>query len=244
MKKIFEGAISCKAILENKERKCFCLYMDKNKKTKDFSYIERLAKQRKCPIEKVEREKIDTLCTSKGHGGICLEASLKEKKSLNCLRPQGYIAYIDGVEDPYNLGSVIRTLYASGCNALILPDRDWSFAESTILKASAGTYEKLSIYWSKSDEEFISLLNKNKIPLILAHRKFSISLDSYTFPNNFCLAIGGALRGISSKLQKAAQQNVHIEYGRDFRNALDTPSAVAVFSFFIAHQRKDKGYEN
>ena len=82
-----------------------------------------------------------------------------------------FFCYIDGVEDPYNLGSISRTLYASGCDAMILPKRDWSFAEQTILKASAGAYEKLPIYFVDADEELVNYCKKNNLPILLCPQK-------------------------------------------------------------------------
>jgi 23S rRNA (guanosine2251-2'-O)-methyltransferase len=54
----------------------------------------------------------------------------------------------------------------------------------------------------------------------------------------FCLAIGGALRGLNANITSYSRQNIMIEYGRDFRNALDTPAACAVFGFEILRQHK------
>lgn len=244
MEKIFEGSISCKALLENQERECIGLYINKKKKTKDFQYIRYLAHTRNIPIYEVERETIDSMSQGKTHGGILLNAMVKEKHFLTTDTPlSGYCAYIDGLEDPYNLGSVLRTLYASGCNTLLLPERDWSMSEQIILKASAGAYEKLPILWIQDDDTLIESLQAQNMPLILANRKDSMPLDTYIFPKDFCIGIGGALRGIRAKIQNAASQNLHIQYGRDFKNALDTASAVAVFAFTICAQQQRTGEE-
>ena len=146
---------------------------------------------------------------------------------------------MDGVEDPYNLGSLCRSLYASGVDGLILPERDWSEAEVTILKASAGAYEKLAIYWIRDEDELISFLNEKHIPLYCAYRACAKSIYDLQFPEDVCVAIGGALRGLSAKILKHADQNIVIPYGRDFRNALDTPSASAVIGFEILRQRSE-----
>ncbi len=291
MEKIFEGSISCKALLENQERECIGLYINKKKKTKDFQYIRYLAHTRNIPIYEVERETIDSMSQGKTHGGILLKAMVKEKHFLTKDTPlSGYCAYIDGLEDPYNLGSVLRTLYASGCKTLLLPERDWSMSEQIILKASAGAYEKLPILWIQDDDTLIESLQAQNMPLILANRKDSMPLDTYIFPSagayeklpilwiqdddtlieslqaqnmplilanrkdsmpldtyifpkDFCIGIGGALRGIRAKTQNAASQNLHIQYGRDFKNALDTASAVAVFAFTICAQQQRTGEE-
>lgn len=240
MEKIFEGAISCKALLEAGSRDCKKLYIDKKKNTKDTRYLAKLAKSKGCEVIFSSRDEINELATGKTHGGILLLAEEKHIPQLVQANVHGFLCYIDGVEDPYNLGSISRTLYASGCDAMILPKRDWSFAEQTILKASAGAYEKLPIYFVDSDEELVDYCKKNKLPILCAHRKDAVGLYDYHFESDFCLCLGGALRGLSSTITSASKQNIVVEYGRDFRNALDSASAAAVFSFEILRQKKVK----
>lgn len=239
MKNLFEGAISCKAILEARNRKCHILYVDRNKRTKDFSYIIHLAKKENCEVKFLDRSEIDEMATGKSHGGMLL--SCEDRVFSNLEKPiKGYFAYLDGLEDPYNLGSICRTLYASGASALVLPKRSWKEAEPVILRASAGAYEKLDIYFIEKEEDLISYLQKQDIPLYCAHRKDAKGIYEMEYPETFCLAIGGAMRGLSSVITKNSTQNVVIEYGREYRNALDSASAVAVFSFEILRQKKER----
>ena len=243
MKKIFEGTISCKSIIEENKRSIQMLYVDEKKNTKDFSYIVRNAHKNNIPVVKCNREKLDEISQSTKHGGMLLEALDRNIPSLAMYgKVKGMIAYIDGLVDPYNLGSICRTLYASGCNLLVLPRRDWSQAEKVILRASAGAYEKMDIAMIDDEMELIHYLKKHHIHLICAHRKDAISLKKYQFPSNCCIAVGGALRGLNSKITSNSDQNVYIEYGRDYRNALDTASAVAIFSFAYTYQ--EDTYEN
>lgn len=237
MKILFEGAISCKAVLESKHRKCECLYVDKKKRTKDLHYTIRLAEQRQCPLRYCSREEMNRMAGHDKHGGILLEAQSVVFSDFKA--GKGFITYINGVEDPYHLGSICRTLYASGCSSLILPDRDWSGAEKTIVKASAGAFEKLPIYQVSNDKELIVALQAHDIPLVCAHRSHAKRLYEYSFASTFCLAIGGALRGLSAVILQASIQNVYIEYGADFKNALDTPSATAIMAFEILRQRME-----
>ena len=235
---VFEGAISCKAIIESNHRQCDCLYVDRKKRSKDFSYIISLAKKKGIKVTICDREFIDDISQSTKHGGMILTAGVYNKKNLTD-KIDGFLCYVDGIEDPYNLGSICRTLYASGCSALILPDRDWSMSESVIMKASAGAYERMDIYWIHTEDELISYLKKYNIPLYCASRKNAKGLYEIHFEKNFCMAIGGSFRGLSSMIESNSKQNVVIEYGREFRNALDAASAVSVISFEILRQRKN-----
>ena len=237
MKYLYEGTISCKSILEENKREIYRLIVDSNKRTKDFSYIIHLAKKKGIKVEFKTREEMDAISNSKSHGGMLLEAdALIHTPLTSNVELKGFNVYVNGVEDPYNLGSICRTLYASGCKTLILPDRDWSFAQSTILKASAGAYEKMNIYTIHEDVQLVEYLKEKKLPLISANRKDAIGLYEYTFPKDFVLALGGSYRGLSSTIIQGTNQSVVIEYGQDFRNALDAPSAIAVLAFEVLRQ--------
>ncbi len=238
MEQLFEGTISTKSILEAEKREALHLYIDRNKRTKDISYIIRLAKKKHIPVSFHERDELNTISESNKHGGVILRCKPRHAQNTLMLC-EGLSVYINGVEDPYNLGSVCRSLYAAGCKQLILPKRDWSSAEPTILKASAGAYEKIQIAMIDTDQSLVEFVQENHIPLYCAHRKNAISLYTMDFPETCVIAIGGALRGLSSVIEKASNQNIYIEYGTDFRNALDTPSAASVFAFEYLRQRKD-----
>ena len=78
MEKIFEGAISCKALLEAGSRDCKKLYIDKKKNTKDTRYLAKIAKSRGCEVVFCSRDEINELATGKTHGGILLLAEEKQ----------------------------------------------------------------------------------------------------------------------------------------------------------------------
>ena len=236
---IFEGQISAKALMESKQRKIKTLIIQKDKRSKDIGYLKALAAKEQIVVKAWPREQIDALANSKSHGGILIEAYPRTHHPLPAQKLTGYLCMIDGVEDPYNLGSIARTLYASGCKALILKQRDWSYAEPTILKASAGAFERIPIYWIEKEEELVNYLKTHHIPLVIAHRDQAKSVYDFAFPETFCLAIGGALRGLKATLIENSDQNLVLDYGREFRYALDTASVCSAISFEIVRQRRN-----
>ena len=83
MEKIFEGAISCKALLEAGTRKCTALYIDQKKNTKDTRYLVHLAKQRNVRVIFCTREKISEMAQGKTHGGVLLKAHEKQISDIS-----------------------------------------------------------------------------------------------------------------------------------------------------------------
>ncbi|MCF0246767.1 MAG: RNA methyltransferase [Ileibacterium sp.] len=232
----FKGSISVKAVLENDRRESEILYVDGKKRTRDFAYIIAQAKKRKVPVVICDKAKLNELADGPC-AGILLMAKPREIESLDEKMPfEGFAAFVDGVEDPYNLGSIARSLYAAGCSLLILPRRNWDYSEPTIVKASAGAWEKLDIAMLEDVKVLARWKNNTHLTMVCAERKDAVSLFEYDFPVNTLEVIGGSRRGIHADLLEQSDANVYIPYGRDFKNALDAPSAAAVMAFAYTRQ--------
>lgn len=234
---VFTGAISCKSVLENHHREARQLYVDQAKRSRDFAYIIAVARQKQVPVETLRRDTFRERFPNAG--GIALEASSRHFPDLTQVEAfYGLIVYVSGIEDPYNLGSTVRSLYAAGASLLILPRRDWSSAEPVLQKASAGAWDKMTICMIDEDQQLKDWASRCHLPLVCAARDNAVSLFDFTYPQSCVLVIGGALRGISRTLLEGTR-HVYIPYGREFRNALDTPSAAAVMAFAWTRQQID-----
>ena len=88
--------------------------------------------------------------------------------------------------------------------------------------------------------EFLKEAKKKGFEIIAAERKNAVSLFETDLTSPLLLAVGGEKRGLSKKVSDEVTKNVFIPYGSDFRNALGTAAATAVFAFEILRQRKSK----
>lgn len=227
----FIGTVSVKAVLENRKRKASELIVDPKKRSRDIAYCIAIAKQADVPVHFSDsasmREEF-----GKGHGGIVLVAEENLLPDLESTgNPEGFIAYISGVEDPFNMGSVCRTLYAAGVSLMIIQNRSWSGSQNVLMRSSAGAWDRMNICTISTEDELIAWCRKHHLPIYCAFRNKAENIFSVNFPENFVMVIGGAMRGISAHVLENADQNIFIPYGREFRNALDTPSAAAVIAF-------------
>lgn len=228
---IAAGTISVKAILEEGKRSAEELIVNPKKRSRDIAYLIALAKQAGIPVRFAQAEEMRTLHPN--NGGIIIKA---QNRSIPLLTPdlpgQGLNVYVSGVEDPYNLGSIARTLYAAGASRMIVWQRDWSSAQDILLRASAGAWERLDIVAIDSEAELLDWAQKENLPLVCASRDDqAASLFETQLPDDVLLAIGGAMRGLSASMLEAPGQHVYIPYGRQVRNALDSVGATAVFAF-------------
>lgn len=239
---IVEGNISVKAVLQGNKRKVHKILVDPKKKDKDTAYILHRAKALDVTIVYAEREEIDAIAQGKTHGGILAYCDSRNYQDLTATlkKDKLFLALIEGVEDPFNFGYVLRTLYAAGCDGVIVPPRNWTTAADVVTRASAGASEYIDIYIADDMETTLQLLHDNDVAFLCAQRKDAISLYDYTFPERLCLAIGGEMRGLSKTVMQHSDQNLFIPYRSDFRNAMTAAASTAIFAFEIVRQKEAK----
>lgn len=234
MEHILEGNISVKAAILANKRNVTHLYVDKKKKDKDTDFILRKATALHISITKTSRDVIDDLAQGKTHGGLVALCEDRTYTTLSSFihKPTLFLGLVEGVEDPFNFGYVLRSLYAAGCDAVIIPPRNWTTAAGVVAKASAGASEYMELIIADDMDALLNQLKQEHISLVCGLRSDdAISLYSYTFPKRCCIAIGGELRGLSKVVQNASDQNIFIPYANDFRNAMTAASSTSIIAF-------------
>ena len=110
------------------------------------------AREKKIPVKEVDRQKLDYISGGAVHQGIIAFAAVKEYCSVEdifaCAADRGeapFIIVLDEVEDPHNLGAIIRTAECAGVHGVIVPKRRSAGLSYTVGKASAGAIEYMNV---------------------------------------------------------------------------------------------------
>lgn len=128
------------------------IWIAKKSTHKGIEEVCRLAKKAHIPIQEVERSQIEKRFPKENHQGIY--ASLAEIKYaeveeiLALAEERGeapFVVLLDEIEDPHNLGAIIRNVEAFGAHGIILPKRRSALATATVAKASAGAMSMVKI---------------------------------------------------------------------------------------------------
>lgn len=232
---IIEGAIAVKAALQNKKREIFKVYVDKDKKTKDFNYIRKLIRQNGVEVFECERSYLETILTGKSHGGIGADVSERREDEFD----DSDIFFLDGIEDPFNLGYCLRTLYAMGVKNVLLNKRDYSQMEGQLLKSSAGAYDMINIALCQEPLKMIASLKEKGYYLYGLYRgEQAKDIFDVRFADKALFILGGEKRGISGDLLDLCDDHLYISYGSDFRNALNASAALDVVVTLLRSQRR------
>lgn len=237
-----EGRISVKAAILAGNRTVNAVYVRDDLNDRDTSFIIHRAEERGIPVRRMRAEQIDELAQGKTHGGILADAGERTFQDISaCLENDcPFVVMLEGVEDPFNLGYVIRSLYSAGCTGLILRSRDWSWSENTIVRSSAGAYEYMNVILSDDMAGTVRTLKQHGLYVYAAMRKDAISYFEAEFDRPLLLCIGGEMRGLSSAVLKECDQNIYIPYANDFRAALNAAGASAALGFEVMRQRSSR----
>lgn len=248
---ILEGMTSISALLKSYEkeensndRKIIKILYNEDKIKKhyrEFAFLKKMSELYGFPIETVSADVIEENTIGNTHGGviaICGERTIKELSSED-IAPNGFYFMLEGIEDPYNFGYSLRSLYAAGVDGIILSPRNWMGAAGVVARASAGASELLDMYISEPTEA-IKLFKNNGYTVYCADKPNSVSIYETKMKKPLLVIVGGEKRGNSKAVLENSDRIVHIDYGRDFGAALSAASASTVIAFEVMRQNSDR----
>ena len=146
------------------------IYITKGEKHGSITKIIAQARERKIVTVEVEREKINQMAQTENAQGVIaivppfdyceVEDILNEAKSK---KEKAFILILDGIEDPHNLGSIIRTAETAGVHGIIIPKRRAAAVNSTVVKTSAGATSFMKVARVNNINETIKYLKENDV---------------------------------------------------------------------------------
>lgn len=146
------------------------IFILKGEKHGSINKIISIAKERKIVIVEVERTKLNQMAMSDNHQGVIAIVPpfdyCEVEDILNFAKEKSekpFILILDGIEDPHNLGSIIRTAETAGVHGIIIPKRRAATVNSTVHKVSAGAAEYVKIARVNNLNETIKFLKENDI---------------------------------------------------------------------------------
>ena len=239
---ILEGIPSVQAVLESNSREILRIFiLNKKQYDRELAQLRRRAQAQQVAVEVVPEERIREFSKGQRHGGIIALVGERRFCRLDALLPEHqlpFIVMLDGIEDPYNLGYAIRSLYAAGVDSLVLRPRNWRTATTTIVRASAGSSERLPIAIAQSPVEAARFFRSEGVRIMTtAKDKDAESLYEVDLTVPILLIIGGERRGITRSLREQTDVMVQIPYGREFARSMGTVAATSVIAFEVMRQR-------
>jgi len=174
-----------------------------------------LAKTKKIEIIYHEKKALSRISkNAKQDQGVCVDIIAKTYKSTNELKNMNAFKLIalDGIQNPQNLGMIIRSCAAGFVDGIILPTKSSAKISPLVVKASAGTLFKLPIYYCNNLNDILNDLNDTKIYSLSSHAKSSIYDIKSSQKSIFVL--GNESDGVSQEVEKLCNDSISIPMNR------------------------------
>lgn len=163
--------------------------------------IERMAQQRRIPIDQVERRELDRL--DPGHQGVALEASaypytgVADMLDLAAQRAEPpFLLILDALQDPQNLGTLLRTAECVGVHGVILPLRHTAAVTPAVVNASSGASEHLLVAQSNLAQAIEVLKAANVWVIGLEGSVAAQPLEQVRLDGSLALVVGSEGQGL------------------------------------------------
>ncbi|WP_419804461.1 23S rRNA (guanosine(2251)-2'-O)-methyltransferase RlmB [Terriglobus sp.] len=191
------------------------------------------------------REDLSRMTRTEQHGGAV--AFLKERRLLaleDLFARQNDAAHmllaLDGVEDPHNLGALLRTADGAGATGVVLPERRAVGITGTVAKAAAGAAEHVRIAQVTNLVRSLETLKQQNVWIVGLDERGTQSYDEFDFRGDFCLVLGREGAGLHDLARKTCDFLLRIPMAGAVPS-LNVSVAGAVVLYEAARQRRATG---
>ena len=219
------------------------LYFDKERSSGPLFEIVKLARKERLPYQMVPTRKLDQICGSMKHQGAVALCGMKEYMETDVFleriaaKPTPPLLLVPAsVEDPRNLGALIRTCVAFGVDAMLLERKNTAPLGPTAAKASSGMIEHISLVKPKNLEALIGTLSSRGFAIVGALKGAEKKPQDINFSRPTVIIMGGENRGIPPYLAKQCTDTTGIPIASPAQS-LNVSAAAAILLYECARQR-------
>jgi 23S rRNA (guanosine2251-2'-O)-methyltransferase len=168
--------------------------------------IEECRKQ-KVPVRFLQRAELDQLAGNNSHQGVVAVTSTKQYNDLDDViegkrGDYSLIVVLDGVEDPHNLGAILRTADAAGADGAVIPERRAAGITGTVAKASAGASAHLPVAKVTNIARTLEELKSRNIWTVGLDERAPQRYDQIDYKMNCAIVLGGEGKGLHDLVKR------------------------------------------
>lgn len=222
------------------------LYVQRGDKSGPLIPIIAKAKEAGIPVKEADPRKLDSMCGGAVHQGVVATAAVKEFSTVDDIFALAdergeppFIIICDELEDPHNLGAVIRTAECAGAHGVIIPKRRSVGLTYTVGKASAGAVEYLPVAQVQNLVNTLEELKERGVWIYAADMDGSPWCET-DFTGAVALVIGSEGRGVGRLIKERSDFVVSMPMKGNV-NSLNASVAAGVLCYEVCRQRS--GYQ-
>jgi 23S rRNA (guanosine2251-2'-O)-methyltransferase len=190
------------------------------------------------------RPELDRMAGNNAHQGVVAVTSAKQYNDLDDVvaakRGQySLLVVLDGIEDPHNLGAILRTADAAGADGVVIPERRAVGVTPTVTKASAGASEHLPIAKVTNIARTVEELKDRNLWIVGLDERGTQTYDSLDYNMDCAIVLGAEGKGVHELVRKKCDFLVSIPMLGKVAS-LNVSVAAAVVLYEIVRQRRKK----
>ena len=238
-----EGRNSVLELLES-GRDINKILVAKGEKHGSIHKIIAIAKQRKILLTEIEKSKLNQIAQTENNQGViaivppfdyCEVEDILELAKKKQEMP--FILILDGIEDPHNLGSMIRTAETAGVHGIIIPKRRAASVNSTVSKVSAGAVEHMKIARVNNINETIRYLKEQEIWVCGTDIDTKVEYTKQDYKMPLAIVIGSEGFGMSRLVKENCDFLVKIPMKGKI-TSLNASVSAGIIMYEVVRQRK------
>lgn len=170
-----------------------------------------LCRDQSVPVRFEPREMLDRVATGVSHQGVIAFGVAHQYAELEDILPDARLLVIlDGVEDPHNLGAIIRTAHAAGASGIIVPERRSAPLSETVARASAGALEYLPIVRVTNISRVLEQLKEQRFWIYGLDERGAETYDHVEYTEPAAIVLGSEGKGLHEGVKKHCDFLVNI----------------------------------
>ena len=201
-----------------------------------------LAREEGVTVRFVPREQLDRLARSKSHQGAVAVVAAKQYVGLDTLLPsngQSFILVLNGIEDPHNLGALIRTADGAGASGVVIPERRSAAVNATVAKTSAGASEHVKVARVVNLARALDELKERNVWIVGLDERGEKTYDELDYNMDCAIVLGAEGHGLHDLIRTKCDYLVSIPMSGQVPS-LNVSVAGAVVMYEVARQRRAK----
>lgn len=221
--------------LLKKGKKIEKIYLQDNFSDKE---VISLIENQKIKVKRLQKREIDNLCSGV-HQGILLFVPDYEYTDFNSFlkNNEEKVVLLDHIEDPHNLGAIIRTCEAAGIKSIIIPKDRQVQVNATVMKVSVGTLDNVDVIQVTNLSNTIDKLKDNGYWIVGTALENSVDYRDIDYNGKIALIVGNEGSGISNLVMKKCDFIAKIPmYGTT--NSLNASVAAGIMIYEMIRNRK------
>jgi 23S rRNA (guanosine2251-2'-O)-methyltransferase len=169
-----------------------------------------MARRGSIPVRFDPRGALDRLAGSSAHQGVVALGAASKYAGLDAATSSQLVIVLDGVEDPHNLGAIIRTAHAAGAGAVVIPERRAAGITDVVAKAAAGALEYLPITRVTNLNRTLEELKEKNYWIYGLDERGTETYDQVEYAAPTAFVLGGEGKGLHEQVRKHCDVLVRI----------------------------------